>query len=493
MSGVRRALAFSIGERYLMLVISLGSNMAIARLLTPEVIGIYSVSLAIIGIAQVLRDFGVASYLIQEKELKDSHIRTAFGILLVLGVGVSAALFLAAPLIAKLYDEATMVSTLRVCALNFLLLPFSTVSLALLRRAMAFKSLAAVNLAATAAGAIVSTGMAYLGFGVISLAIGSVVVNAVTGAGAWLARRDRRLLLPAFTEWRRVLSFGAQSSLSGVVTSVAMDTNDLAVGKFMGFEPVAILSRAQGLMNIFHRDLMAAIRNVAYPAYARASREGEPLEPVYVASVTNVTVVAWPFYGFLALYPHEILRLMFGPQWDSAVPLVPVFCLAGAIAAVSNLASSLILAAGRIDLVTKVELLFQPFRAALIVAAAWWLKSTMACAIALVIALAVQLPMVYNAKARCVPNDYRSLFKGLWQSGKVTVVCLAVPAMLAALLGMSPRLTSHEMLVFVAAATSCAVCWMIAAIRLHHPIADDPAFKRLTEAGMARLRRKAGN
>ena len=134
MSGVRRALAFSVGERYLMLVVALGSNMIIARLLTPEAIGIYSVSLAVIGIAQVMRDFGVASYLIQETNLTDSHIRTAFGILLIMGIGVAGVLLLAAPYIATLYHESAMVGTLRICALNFFLLPFTTVSLALLRR-----------------------------------------------------------------------------------------------------------------------------------------------------------------------------------------------------------------------------------------------------------------------------------------------------------------------------------------------------------------------
>jgi O-antigen/teichoic acid export membrane protein len=491
LSGIRRALAFSIGERYVMLVIALASNMAIARLLTPEVIGIYSVSLAIVGIAQVLRDFGVASYLIQEKDLKEAYVRAAFGILLVLGGGIAIALFIAAPFIARLYGELSMVPTLRVCALNFLLIPFSTVSMSILRRNMQFKRLAAVNLAATAAGAIASTGLAFLGYGVISLAIGSVLVNAGTGLGAWLARSDRRLLLPAFGEWRRVLKFGAQSSLSGVVTSLAMDSNDLAVGKFMGFEPVAILSRAQGLMNLFHRDLMAAIRNVAYPAYAQASREGHALEPVYIASVTNVTVVAWPFYGFLALYPHEILRIMFGPQWDAAAPLVPVFCLAGAIAAASSLAASLILATGRIDLVTKVELTFQPLRAAMIVLAAVVFKTTMACTLALVLSLLIQLPMVYFTKGFCVPNDYRRLAKGLGKSAKVTLACLALPAALALLTPVA-RGTATGMLAFAAAALMCVICWVIAVMRFRHPLAADPAFLRISDAGLARLKGKAG-
>ncbi|MES2263029.1 MAG: oligosaccharide flippase family protein [Pseudomonadota bacterium] len=492
MSGVRRALAFSIGERYLMLVIGLASNMIIARLLTPEVIGIYSVSLAIVGIAQVLRDFGVASYLIQEKDLQDAHVRTAFGILLVLGITVSATLFIGAPLIATMYGEPRMVTMLRVCSLNFLLIPFCTVSLALLRRELAFKKLAAVNLAATAAGAVASIGLVYLGFGVVSLAIGSVLVNAVTGIGAWLARSERRLLLPAFGEWRRVLSFGAQSSLSSVVTSVAMDINDLAVGKLMGFGPVAILSRAQGLMNLFHRDLMAAIRNVAYPAYARAHREGAPLEPIYITSVTHVTVLAWPFYGFLALFPQQILRLMFGPQWDAAAPLVPVFCLAGAIAASSSLAAALILAVGRVDLVTKVELAFQPFRAVLIVLAALLFKSTMACALALVAALLVQLPMVYYAKGRCVANDYPVLLRGLWQSGKVALACLAVPALLA-LLAAHWRGTPWATFAFAAAIIACIAGWLLALVRMHHPLAADPEFQRLMNAGLARLRRPARN
>jgi O-antigen/teichoic acid export membrane protein len=488
LSGVRRALAFSIGERYLMLAISLASNMAIARLLTPGAIGVYSVSMAVVGIAQVLRDFGVASYLIQEKELTDAHIRTAFGILLLLGGTMALLLLLCAPLVASLYGEPAMVPTLRVCALNFLVVPFCTVSLALLRRELAFKRLAMVNLAATAAGALASTGLVYFGAGVIGLAIGSVLLNVVTGFGAWLARSQRRVLLPSLSEWRRVLGFGAQTSLSSVVTSVSMDINDLAVGKLMGFEPVAVLSRAQGLMNLFHRDLMSAIRNVAYPAYARASREGEPLEPVYVASVANVTVVAWPFYGLLALYAHEILRLMFGPQWDVAAPLVPVFCLAGAIAGLTSLAAPLILAHGRVDLVTKLELLFQPLRAGMIVLAALLFKSTLACAWALALALLVQLPMVYYAKARCIPNDYGLLLRGLWQSARVTLACLALPAVLA-LPAAQARGTPQALLLFVAAAAMCALGWLAALVWLRHPMAQDAAFQHVYLMVRARLAR----
>lgn len=403
MSSMRTALLFSFAERYALIAVNLVSNLLIARLLTPDQIGVYSVTLAVISIAQVLRDFGVSSYLVQVKDLTEDHIRTALGVTLIIGVGLGLVVFGAAPWVADFYKEPLMRELLWLASLNFLLLPFSTISLALLRRRMAFKALAAVNLAATVAGAITSVGMCWTGFGPTSLIAGTLVVSATTGFAAWWAQGERRVLRPALSQWRSLFKFGAQSSLVGVVTSVSMDINDLAVGKLMGFTPVALLSRAQGLMNLFHRDLMGAVRNVAYPAYAKAVREHQDMEPLYIGSVTYVCVVAWPFYGFIALYALETLRLLFGPQWDAAAPLVPWFCLAGALAAAGSLVGNLMVAMGRMDMLTRMELVFQPARAGLVVVAAAWWRDPMACAVALVIAMGAQLPLIYFVKGKFCP------------------------------------------------------------------------------------------
>jgi O-antigen/teichoic acid export membrane protein len=489
MSGVRRALLFSFAERYALIVIGLASNLVIARLLTPAEIGVYSVTLAVMSIVQVLRDFGVASYLIQEKELTDGHIRTALGLTLIVGITLGVAVFAAAPWVADFYSEPRMRDLLRLASLNFLMLPFSTISLSLLRRRLAFKSVAVVNLVAAAGGAVASVGLSWAGYGPLGLVTGNLVVSALTGFLAWWAQGERRLLRPGLSHWRSLFRFGAQSSVAGVVTSISMDINDLAVGKLMGFEPVALLSRAQGLMNLFHRDLMGAVRNVAYPAYAKAAREKQAMEPLYVASVTSVTVVAWPFYGFVSLYALETLRLLFGPQWDAAAPLVPIFCLAGAIAATSSLVGNLMIAMGRIDLATGVELFFQPVRALLIVFAGWSWRQPWVCAAALVAALLLQLPLLYRAKARCLPNDWRSLRRNLLRSLVVTVLTLLLPALLLLLL---PRQAGQPMPWpgFAAAMAICIASWPLAVLGCRHPLAGDPAFQKLIP-GRLRLLFKA--
>ena len=352
MTSTRRALVFSLAERYALIMLALVGNVIIARLLTPDEIGIYSVSLAVIGVAQVLRDFGIGNFLIQENNLSEAHIRTAFGMSLLVGATLFVAVFFGATWAAQFYGVPRMADTLRISAGNFLVLPFCTISLALLRREMLFQSLVYVTILATGAGLVITVMLADANFGANSMAIGALATNALTGIGAWIVRPDKGLVVPSLSEWRPVLRFGGQSSVASVVTTISMDINELALGKMLGFAQVAMISRAQGLMNLFHRDLMAAIRNVAYPAFSRAHREGRAMESLYVSSVGALTVFAWPFYGFVALFPLEILRLMFGPQWDEAAPLVRLFCIAGAIAALSSLVNSLIMAMGRVDLVT---------------------------------------------------------------------------------------------------------------------------------------------
>jgi lipopolysaccharide exporter len=479
MTGVRRALLFSFAERYALIVIGLVSNLIIARLLTPDQIGVYSVTLAVMSIAQVLRDFGVASYLIQEKDLTDDHIRTALGVTLIIGIGLGFVVFAVAPWVADFYREPRMRDLLWLASLNFLLLPFSTISLALLRRRLAFKALAVANLAATLAGAVTSVSLSWAGWGPIGLVAGTLVVSATTGFAAWWAQGERRLLRPGLSQWRSLFKFGAQSSVVGVVTSVSMDINDLAVGKLMGFTPVALLSRAQGLMNLFHRDLMGAVRNVAYPAFAKAVREQQAMEPLYIASVTYVCVVAWPFYGFVSLYGLETLRLLFGPQWDAAAPLVPIFCLAGALAAAISLIGNLMVAMGRMDLLTRMEVVFQPARAALIVAAAAYWREPWACAAGLALAMLLQLPLVYIVKGKFLPNDWQALRGQLVRSMAVALIALAPPALL---LWLHPREPGQTMPIpwFVLAILSCCVAWLLGLVWCRHPLAADPAFARLT-------------
>jgi len=480
MSSVRRALALSFIERYFSIVVALGSSMLLARLLTPEQIGMYSVSLAVIGIAHVLREFGVGNFLIQQKDLNDNHVRTAFGLALVLGGTLALVIYAAAPWVARFYDAPEMAGLMRIVALNFLVLPFCSISLSLLRRDMKFKALLYVSLGALLLSTAVTLGLAWAGYGPTSLAVGSVVGNVATGFGAWWARGRPALLRPGWREWRVVLNFGGQSAVTGIVTSVAMDINDLVVGKVLGFAPVAILSRAQGLMNMVHRDLMGAVRNVALPAFSQGHRDGVALEPVCIKATGYLIVVTWPFYALLSAYALEATRLLFGPQWDAAAALVPIFCATGAAVALVSIVPSALIAVGRIDLVTKFELTMQPLRIAITVFAVVTWQTVEAAAIAYLLSGVIGVPLMLAIKHQAIKIDFLATWVEIRRAIIATLIAV-VPAIAHLAFGQRSDTGTLPVWQVMIAGALGIFGWVVALVATRHPLMQEPFVLRVLE------------
>ncbi|MBC7703078.1 MAG: lipopolysaccharide biosynthesis protein, partial [Rhodoferax sp.] len=413
MTTVRRSLGFAFLERYLIIGLQLLSFTLLARLLTPQQIGLYSVSMALISIAQVIRDFGLANYLIQRETLDADDVGSALGLSILLGGSLFVVVNAAAPFIGNFYNDASLTQIVRIIALNFLILPFNSISIALFRRKMNFALLMRINVSAAVIGTSTTLVLAWAGLGSWSLAWGEIASNMTIAAGALLAGSASALQRPRLTKWRAILSFGGPVTLANIVTSISMDINDLVVGKILNFTQVAIVSRAQGLMNLFNRDVMGTVRGVAYPAFAKANREGAALEQKYVASVTAVTAVAWPFYGFLALFPLEVLRLMFGPQWDESAPLVPLFCLAGAFSATVSLVPTVMLATGNAKLVAMADLIIQPIKAVALTVVVYHYRALFPFAIGFLVMAVVAVPYFYAFKQRCLPSDFPAITRNL--------------------------------------------------------------------------------
>lgn len=473
MSTVRRSLGFAFIERYLIIAMQLVSFTMLARLLTPQEIGLYSVSLALISVAQVVRDFGLSNYLIQRKDLEQDDIDSALGLSLLFGVTLCVLINLCAPLVASFYNAPSLTAVVRIISLNFLITPLNSILIALLRRDMRFDVLMRINVCAAVVSTATTLGLAWSGFGTWSLALGEIASNGIICAGLIMAGGLVKLGRPSLLRWRPILAFGGPVTAGNIVTSVSMDINDLVVGRVLGFQQVAISSRAQGLMNLFHRDIMGPIRAVAYPAFARAHRENDALEDVYINSVALISAVAWPFYGFMALFSLEVLRLMFGPQWDASAPLVPLFCLAGAFSAVTSLIPTLILSTGRAHLVAGADLIFQPLRAVALTLAVYYYRALEPLAITYIGVTVLAIPYFYTFKQHCLPTDFPLLLRQVAKSLLLSVLTL-LPAALACVLWRPPGGAFSVVPLFACVAVT-AISWAGGVWLLRHPLGHEIA------------------
>ncbi len=92
MSEIKRSLGISVLTQYSVLLIQFVGLMFLARIITSEEVGIYSVAAFLMALLHVFRDFGVAKFLIQSDKADPATIRSAMGVAYLLAWAVALVL-----------------------------------------------------------------------------------------------------------------------------------------------------------------------------------------------------------------------------------------------------------------------------------------------------------------------------------------------------------------------------------------------------------------
>ena len=259
MSKVRKSILLISGQNYIGFALQLLSSIVIARLLTPGEIGIYSVAMVFLGFAYTFRDFGVANYLIQEKDLTPDKIRSAFAMTLMTGWTLALAIWLGSGFVAAFYHEPGIREIMHVISLNFMLIPFGVIPMAYMNRQMDFVHIALIRVISNIVSTSASIWLAYAGFSFLSMAWGSVAGIVVTFFLAQQWRPKGLPLLPGLKEMRSVVSFGSLSSLVMIFNDMSQGAPEMILGRLSGMATVGYFGRAMGLLSMFSWGSVAGI------------------------------------------------------------------------------------------------------------------------------------------------------------------------------------------------------------------------------------------
>ena len=352
----RNSLFFSFLDRYASLVITVGSSMVIARLLTPADIGVFSVTMVLLMFVNTVRDMGAGQYLVQEKELTTERIRAVWAVQLGLGLGLACVVLLASYPVAVFYNEPRMRNIMLVVAMNYAINPFGSLTNAWLAREMRFQSLAAMRFSAVLSGALVTTWMAWQGFGPISLAFGSLASTVVNAVVAIYFRPKTFPWLPGLREIRRVLTFGSKLTASVFVSDMANSAPELFLGKLQNVASVGFYSRSNGLVQMFYRLFVDAISAVCLPWFARQSREQGSFGAPFLKATAYLTAFGWSFCLAVICLAHPIVRVLYGNQWDQSVDLARLLAVAIAFNVPAALCPTALLSSGAMTVIARVTL-----------------------------------------------------------------------------------------------------------------------------------------
>jgi O-antigen/teichoic acid export membrane protein len=464
MERTRRSLLFSFAEKYTALLLGTAGSMLIARVLTPAEIGIYAIGAVLAGLAQVLRDFGVGQYLVAASELTREQLRAALAVSLTAGWALALLVAAASVPLAAFYGEPGLRDVLLLLSLNFAMVPFTSMTLALLRRKMQWRAVYCINGSHALAQFGLSVGLSLLGCGAVGLALATVGAGV---AGLLVSLLFRPAELPWLPRWRgaaSVLRFGAYAAGGNVIDEVGMAAPDLIVGKLLGSADVAIFGKAQSLLNLFAYGISSAVSPVLLPLFAAQAREGSDLRASYLTTVSCITALSWPFFCLLGILALPALRLLYGAQWDAAAPLVRIMCCSAAIFSMFNMARYLFVATGHVRDQARLDAWSVALRVGALLPAA--LIGLEWVAVAVAFGAVGRSWLTWRCLRRLAGLEARAMGGAVWRSAVLAAAC-AWPALAAQ--ALLPVGTPQLLL----GGGAALVVWLGGVVLLRHPLARE--------------------
>jgi PST family polysaccharide transporter len=353
-------------------VIQFGSIVALARLLTPADFGLVAMVTAVIGVADLVRDFGLSLAAVQAPRLTNGERTNLFWANVLLGLGCTVAAACLTPVIVAGYREPRLTPIVLALAPVFLISGFTTQFKAGLVRQMRFKAVGASDFFSQIVATAVAICLAYVGFGVWALVVQQLLSAAVTAAICVTLARWRPSLPDRTASIRRFLRFGTGVFGTQGISYVTKNIDNVTIGAVFGATPLGLYSRAYQLMQMPLNQINAPMTQVAMPVLARVQGDIEVFLGYLRKSQLVACYVTATLFAVAAGLAHPIVLVLFGPKWLGVVPIFTVLAIGGMFRAVAQIAYWAYLAKGKSGALFRQRIVTGGLTVAMILAGVPW-------------------------------------------------------------------------------------------------------------------------
>lgn len=346
-------------RKFALRAVSYLGGIFLARLLAPEIFGIFAIVSFIINFFAFFSDVGLGAALIQKKDqLTKKDLAVTFTFQQILVVIVVVSIYLLAPVFALKYQlDSQGIWFIRIFSLSLFLTSLKTIPSILLERKLKFNQLIWPEVVEVISFQALAVGLAYLGFGVWSFVIG-LLIRSILGVVVLYAISPWR---PSF-DWdfkivKKLVSFGIPFQLNGFIATIKDAVMPIFVGAVSGAAAVGYLNWAltfSKLPILFMSDIF----RVTFPTYARIQHDQVMLKKAIEKTIRFTNLFLFPAVFLLAATTKPIVSLIFTDKWLPALPAFYIHLFGILVVGIANTFMDTLWALGKTKIATKLLIIF---------------------------------------------------------------------------------------------------------------------------------------
>lgn len=415
-----RGAVVTVGAQGVKMLIQFLSVVILARLLTPQDYGLIAMVLAIIGVADIFRDFGLSSSAIQARTLSRDEQVNLFWVNTLLGTALAVLAIAASPLVALLYQHPELRVITMALAVNFLINGMSTQYRADLNRRLLFRRLALADVLGPACGLAVATGLALWGLGYWALVAQQVtqagVVLVVLALGArWLPGRYRRGV-----PIRHFLAFGMRLAGSQLIAYIGSNIDTVMLGLRASAGALGIYNRTYQLVMTPVGQVRGPLNTVAIPVLSRLQDHEQRFQAMVARGQVAMGYTLVVGLAVMAGSAAPLVSVVLGEEWLQAIPVLRLLAIAAGLQTLSYVGYWVYVTKGLVDHLLHYTFISTGIRVALVVTGSQFGLVGVATAMAIAPAVAWPLSIWWLSRRASIP------VRQLWAGGLRVLVFSAL-------------------------------------------------------------------
>lgn len=325
-----RGAVVTIGLQGVRFVIQFAGLVVLGRLLAPADFGLVAMVTAVIGIGDIIREFGLVPATVQAKSISAAQRSNLFWLGAALGILVAVAVCLSAQLLALLYQDDRVIAIALVLSLTFIFSGLQSQFQAGLAREMRFAAMSMSDLAAQFVGLGTAVIAALLDWGYWALVVQLVVQSFSllvfrVSVAKWLPGMPKR-----HASIRPQLIYGRSLVLTQVLVYVSSNIDSLLIGSKFGATQLGFYNRGFQILMMPLNQILTPLTTVALPVLSKISDDDRRFNKYIQRAQIMVSYPAVLLFSILAATADPIIPLVFGEQWLPSVAIFQILSVAGA-------------------------------------------------------------------------------------------------------------------------------------------------------------------
>lgn len=329
---VRLSLAWTYLAQVLGFLITFGSTVVVARLVSPRDFGIFAMATAATTIINLFMQFGLAKYIMREEELSRELLQSLFTVNVLLSLTYVGSILVGAVLAGSLFGSDDVGRFLYVFALFPLFAMFEFIPEALCSRNMRFGVISLLQVARAVVMAGTTMFMAWKGYAFLSFAWAQVLAWATTSIffNVIVWRPDVWRL--RFAGLKDILKFGSQMIGISGLSQFGTRAGEMILGSLLGLANLGLYSRAASLPATLYGNIFGAGGNVIFSRMSLDLRETGEFHQTYLRFMRLLLGLMWPMLLGLAVLSRPVIHILYGAKWEAAAVPLSLLTLTAAVA-----------------------------------------------------------------------------------------------------------------------------------------------------------------